>query len=72
MATQTKQHKPEPRIIELPHHSYQPSVAELHEDTRVDASSEELAKAALEPVKIAVSCLGSVSPRCWGFATYCM
>ena len=52
MANQTKQGKPEPRIIELPHYSYQPSVAELNEDMRVDASFEELVKAVLKPVKI--------------------
>jgi len=52
MANQTKQDKPEPRIIELPHHSYQPSVAELNEDMRVDASFEELVKAVLQPAKI--------------------
>ncbi len=45
MANQTKQDKMEPRIIELPHHSYQPSVAELNEDMRVDASFDELVKA---------------------------
>ncbi len=52
MANQTKKDKPEPRIIELPHHSYQPSVAELNEDMRVDASFEELVKAVLQPAKI--------------------
>ncbi|MDE0101412.1 MAG: hypothetical protein OXN89_03450 [Bryobacterales bacterium] len=46
------QNKPEPHIIELPHHSYQPSVAELNEDMRVDASFEELVKAVLRPAKI--------------------
>ena len=52
MANQSKKNKPKPRIIELPHHSYQPSVAELNEDIRVDASFEELVKAVLQPAKI--------------------
>ena len=52
MANQTRQDKLEPRIIELPHHSYQPSVAELNEDMRVDATFEELVKAVLQPARI--------------------
>jgi hypothetical protein len=52
MKSKTKQDTPEPRIIELPHHSYQPSVAELNEDMRVDASFEELVKAVLQPVRV--------------------
>lgn len=52
MANQPKQDKPEPRIIKLPHHSYQPSVAELNEDMRVDASFDELVRAVLRPAKI--------------------
>ena len=52
MKNKSKQDKPEPRIIELPHHSYQPSVAELNEDIRVDTSFEELVNAVLQPVKI--------------------
>lgn len=52
MANRTKREKPEPRIIELPHHSYQPSVAELDEDMRVDASFAKLVKAVLQPAKI--------------------
>ena len=52
MQNQSKQDKPEPRIIELSHHSCQPSVAELNEDVRVDASFEELVKAVLQPAKI--------------------
>ena len=52
MQNQPKQDKPEPRTIELPHHSCQPSVAELNEDVRVDASFEELVKAVLQPAKI--------------------
>ena len=52
MKSRTKQDAPEQRTIEPPHHSCQPSVAELNEDTRVDASFEKLAKALLQPVKI--------------------
>ena len=52
MKSKTKQNTPEPRIIELPHHSCQPSVAELNEGIRVDASFEELVKAVLQPAKI--------------------
>ena len=52
MANKTKQDKPDPRIIELPHHSYQPSVVELNEDMRVDASFDELVKAVLQSAKI--------------------
>ena len=52
MANQSKQYKPEPRIVELPHHSYQLSVAELNEDMRVDTSFEELVEAVLRPAKI--------------------
>lgn len=47
MANRTKQDKLEPRIIELPHHSYQPSVAELNDDMPVDASFDEQVKAVL-------------------------
>ena len=52
MKSKAKQEPLEPQIIELPHHSYQPSVAELNEDMRVDASFEELVKAVLRPAKI--------------------
>ena len=52
MQNQPKQDNPERRIVELPHYSYQPSVAELNEDMRVDASFEELVKAVLQPAKI--------------------
>ena len=52
MANQTQPDKPEPRIVELPHYTYQPSVAELNEDMRVDATFAELVKAVLQPVKI--------------------
>ena len=41
-----------PRDIELPHHSYQPSRAELREDHKVDATFEEVVEAVLRPVKI--------------------
>ncbi|MCY4595953.1 MAG: hypothetical protein OXC19_14300 [Bryobacterales bacterium] len=52
MANQTKQGKLEPRIVELPQHSFQSSVAELNEDMRLDASFEELVNAVLQPGKI--------------------
>ena len=47
-----KQPVPKPREVELPHYSYQPSRAELHEDHRVDATFERVVAACLKPVKI--------------------
>lgn len=71
MANQAKQDRPAPRITELPHHSYQPSVAELNEDMRVDVSFEELVKAVVERVRIRyVVPPESASSRCTSFATY--
>lgn len=52
MPNQSKQCKQELRIIELPHHSSQPIVAELNEDVRLDVTFEELVKAVLRPAKI--------------------
>ena len=43
---------PKPREIRLPHHTYQPSRAELREDHKVDATFEEVVEAVLRPVKI--------------------
>ena len=48
----TKQTKTKPREVELPHHTYQPSRAELREDHSVDATFEEVVEAVLRPVKI--------------------
>ena len=44
--------RPEPRTVDIPHHTYQPSTAELREDHRVDATFEEVVAACLKPVKI--------------------
>ena len=52
MQNQAKHGNLEPSIIELPHYSYETSGAGWNEDMRVDASFEELEKAALQPVKI--------------------
>ena len=41
-----------PREVELVHPSYQPSVAELNEDMRVDATFEEAVRALAQPVRI--------------------
>ncbi len=38
--------------IDLPHHTYQPSRAELNEAPRVDATFEEVVAACLKPVRI--------------------
>lgn len=43
---------PKPREVQLPHHSYQPSKAELEQDHRVDATFDEIVSACLKPVKI--------------------
>ena len=39
--------RPQPREITLPHHSYQPCPAKLHEDHRVDATLDEVVVACL-------------------------
>ena len=44
--------KPVNDLIEVVKSSYQPSKAELEEDLRINRTFEELAKAALQPVKI--------------------
>ena len=44
--------KPQQREVELPHHTYQPSKAELEQDHRVDATFDEIVSACLRPVKI--------------------
>ena len=49
--------KPKPKgsetgEVELAHHCYQPSRAELREDHRVDATFDEIVEACLRPVKI--------------------
>ena len=49
---QPKSSEPKPREVELTHHSYQPSRAELREDHRVDVTFEEVVEAVLRPVKI--------------------
>lgn len=47
--TQKRKAKP---VVELKHPSYQPSVAELDEDMRIDASPEELARALGRQVEV--------------------
>ena len=47
-----KPKQPKPREIELPHHSYQPSKAELEEEFRTDKTFDEIVSACLKPVKI--------------------
>ena len=42
----------EPRKVEIAHPSYQPSKAELEEDTRVDATFDEAVAALARPVRI--------------------
>ena len=42
----------QPREVVLPHHSYQPSRAELREDHCVDATFEEVVAACIKPVKV--------------------
>ncbi|MDE0262048.1 MAG: hypothetical protein OXJ37_06550 [Bryobacterales bacterium] len=44
--------KPKPREVKLPHHSYQPSKAELEERWATDADFKEVVKACLKPVRI--------------------
>ena len=44
--------KTKARTVKLPHHSYQPSKAELEERWATDADFEEVVKACLRPVKI--------------------
>ena len=44
--------QPKPREIELPHHTYQPSKAELNEEIRTDKTFDEIVSACLQPVKI--------------------
>ena len=39
-------------VVELKHPSYQPSVAELKEDIRIDASPEQLARALGRQVEV--------------------
>ena len=44
--------EPEPLTARLAHHSCQPSMAELEQDHRVDATFEEVAKAVTRTVKV--------------------
>ena len=48
----TRKTPPTPREVEIIHPSYQPSVAELREDLRINATFEEAVKALVQPVKI--------------------
>lgn len=49
---ESERKKSPPREIELPHHTYQPTRAELRKDHHVDATFEEVVSACLKPVKI--------------------
>ncbi len=42
----------EPPIVRLKRSGHQPSKAEMEEDVSIDATPEELARAALTPVRI--------------------
>ena len=44
--------EPKPREVEIVKPDYQPSAAELEEDVRVDASSDEAVEALTKPVSI--------------------
>ena len=44
--------KPKPREVEIVKPDYQPSAAELAEDTRVDATFDEAVEALTKPVSI--------------------
>lgn len=44
--------KPEPRTIEIPDRSYQPSRKELREDLRLKGTFEDAMKALVQPVKV--------------------
>ena len=72
MAKRARRDKPEPRVIELAHHSYQPGVAELNEDMRVEASFRELAKAVLRPVRISYVMARKRKPWMSGLRHLCM
>ncbi len=41
-----------PRDIELPHHTYQPSAAELRADLRLKGTFEDAIKALVRPVRV--------------------
>ena len=43
---------PEPREVEVPDSSYQPSRRELREDVRLEGTFEDAVKALVKPVKI--------------------
>ena len=47
-----KRELPKPREVEIVKPDYQPSVAELAEDTRVDATFDEAVDALTKPVSI--------------------
>ena len=44
--------RPKSCVVELAHHSYQPSREELREDHRVDATFDEIMEDCLRPAKI--------------------
>ena len=43
---------PKPREIELPHHAYQPSRAELRADSRLKGTFQDAIKARVRPVRV--------------------
>ena len=47
-----KHEKPEPRTVEIPEQSYQPSVAELNEDIRVGETFDDAVRALASPVNV--------------------
>ena len=44
--------KPEPREIELLHHTYQPNARELKEDLQLEGTFEDAIKALVRPVLV--------------------
>ena len=48
----TTENKNGKRVVELRHHSYQPSKAELDEEFRIEATPEELTRALMREVTV--------------------
>ena len=44
--------KPKPRIVEVPHPSYQPTAKELREDLRIKGTFEDAVKALVRSVSV--------------------
>ena len=48
----SKQKLPEPRTVQVPHPSYQPTAKELREDLRLRGTFKAAVKALLRPVRV--------------------